>query len=613
MEGGVHWTQPEMEAIPRKWLEAVVHFLSGFRNDTVDFGRPHLRPSVEGVYPLFVVLYAALVLAGTSANVALLAAVLSPGAALPGTAAARSRRRSHPEPPRTVSGATAKRARQLQVDGEASGADGVRAEESRRRRSVVRVGGEGRDPTLCFLANVAIADAIKCLMVLPVSLAVLLVQNWVFGSFLCFFLPMMQDIPIHVTMLSFVLIAADRHRLLMDPMKPRLPPLFCSVSAWLLALCIVLPYPFYTTYLDLGEFKKEQFEGVGICAVNLGDDLQEYTRGLFIAMYVLPLAVIAFLYVRVSRELKMLRQDAGERAALAARSHAATASLGVGSRGHTPVGSRSPRDSLSTAGPRADMGRSASSCGISGDLDTGREAILAMASGRNSRSSRGGLHDGYAEEPAADTLETEMDIQREQRTQKYLIAMVVVFAICLFPLMVLRLAKLALTETYENSGHFDIAFIMFVWVAFLPTLSTPGLYYYWTLNSATKERLLEYLHLGSLRRRGPEEEVEEQGEPQGEGGTSSSGCAALLLGSRRGPQKKKNQQHEVCRITLTQQPHHHGNHSASSDNSSTTAMGLSNVGFAHPTPPPGAASPRANSIVDNSDMMGSPFGKGPFS
>jgi hypothetical protein len=49
-----------------------------------------------------------------------------------------------------------------------------------------------KDPTYGYIINLAIADVIKCVLVLPVSLTILLVQNWVFGSFLCFFLPMLQ-------------------------------------------------------------------------------------------------------------------------------------------------------------------------------------------------------------------------------------------------------------------------------------------------------------------------------------------------------------------------------------------------------------------------------------
>jgi hypothetical protein len=64
--------------------------------------------------------------------------------------------------------------------------------------------------------------------------------------------PVLQDIPMHVSTLSFLLIAVDRYRFMLDPMKPRMPSFVCALGSWLLAVCIVLPYPIYITYLDLG-------------------------------------------------------------------------------------------------------------------------------------------------------------------------------------------------------------------------------------------------------------------------------------------------------------------------------------------------------------------------
>lgn len=49
-----------------------------------------------------------------------------------------------------------------------------------------------RDPTNAFLINMVISDVIKCIFVLPISLAVMLIDNWIFGKFLCFFLPILQ-------------------------------------------------------------------------------------------------------------------------------------------------------------------------------------------------------------------------------------------------------------------------------------------------------------------------------------------------------------------------------------------------------------------------------------
>jgi hypothetical protein len=62
----------------------------------------------------------------------------------------------------------------------------------------------------------------------------------------------LQDIPMHVSTLSFLLIAVDRYRFMLDPMNPRMPSFVCALGSWLLAVCIVLPYPIYITYLDLG-------------------------------------------------------------------------------------------------------------------------------------------------------------------------------------------------------------------------------------------------------------------------------------------------------------------------------------------------------------------------
>uniref|UniRef100_A0A182PR16 Uncharacterized protein n=1 Tax=Anopheles epiroticus TaxID=199890 RepID=A0A182PR16_9DIPT len=60
-----------------------------------------------------------------------------------------------------------------------------------------------------------------------------------------------MDIPLHVAMLSHLLIAWDRKRWLTDPLKVRLPAFVCSCASWLAGLVIALPYPIYTTYLDL--------------------------------------------------------------------------------------------------------------------------------------------------------------------------------------------------------------------------------------------------------------------------------------------------------------------------------------------------------------------------
>ncbi|XP_039282357.1 uncharacterized protein LOC111050764 [Nilaparvata lugens] len=250
-------------------------------------------------------------------------------------------------------------------------------------------------------------------------------------------------------MLTFVLIALDRHRFLQEPAKPRVPAFVCATGTWLMAICIVLPYPIYTTYIDMERYHP-MFTGVGICMVNLADDMQEYVRGLFIAMYVLPLAVNAYLYVKMSRELE--DQDGP----LAFMLYEARTQR----NNHTPYHYREGESQFRFRSPTVNF----------------------------------------------DLYEAELDMRREKRTQKYLIAMVTVFAICLCPLTVLRIAKLALNETYENSGHFDITFTLFVWIAFLPTITTPVLYASWRMSRSTKERLRGYFRLSNRQERRNEED-----------------------------------------------------------------------------------------------------------
>lgn len=68
-------------------------------------------------------------------------------------------------------------------------------------------------------------------------------------SLLCILL---QDIPLHVAMISHILIAWDRMRWLNDPLKGRIPGFVCCCATWLTGMVIALPYPIYTIYVELG-------------------------------------------------------------------------------------------------------------------------------------------------------------------------------------------------------------------------------------------------------------------------------------------------------------------------------------------------------------------------
>lgn len=120
----------DLHQIPDKFLGQIIHNLQSFPNETVNFAEPQLRKSLANIYPLFLVLYSLLVVFGTVGNVAMIAYIL-------------------------------------------------------RRRLY-------RDPTCAFIMNIGVCNVIMSVLLLPLSLAILLIQNWIFGSFLCYFVPMLQ-------------------------------------------------------------------------------------------------------------------------------------------------------------------------------------------------------------------------------------------------------------------------------------------------------------------------------------------------------------------------------------------------------------------------------------
>ncbi|XP_071518628.1 uncharacterized protein [Panulirus ornatus] len=410
--------KPELRALPDRLLSQIIHNLQTLPNETVDFRQPHLRQSLVQVYPLFLVLYGLLVVAGTVGNVAMVAHILC-------------------------------------------------------RRLF-------RDPICAYVMNIGVCNIFISLLLLPLSLAMLLIQNWIFGSFLCYFIPMLQDVPLHTTMWTLMMVAVDRYRLLVTPHKPRPPPFVAVVGIWVLSVCVVLPYAVYMHYTDLQVILGAQFEGVGICAVNLDGDKTDYIRVLFIALFALPLALVIFLLVRVSVVLATL-ESAVRLATLDTRSRASQLEVWI------------PRDyryyfssNFTTEADGRDGCRYHNACQPPALLTTtvrGDPPTPTLLGAR-----------GTDDTPSLQQLEeSEVDVAREKRNQRYIVTIVTALTLCLSPLMILRLVKNMVVETAESSAYFDVTFISIVWVAFLPTLTTPAVFASWKLSRSTKEQLREYL------------------------------------------------------------------------------------------------------------------------
>ncbi|CAG9858925.1 unnamed protein product [Phyllotreta striolata] len=306
------------------------------------------------------------------------------------------------------------------------------------------------DPLYSFLLNNAISDIVKCCVVVPLSLYVLMIRNWVLGELLCTFLPMIQDIPQHVSTLTFVIMAWDRFRFIKKPYRQRLPAFVCNFALWLTSMCLVLPYSKYIMYIDLGQVyqKLPAVQCVGFCTVNLLYDISEYVRGIFVTMFIAPFTIIFCFYYRISTELAK----------------------------QNPVPAIKYEASTRSTKAKADT------------LTAGLSESSRSDHDRSSQYSHRSLQGSDRGRTYYEFREPRLNVIKERRTQKFLTAIVVIYGICLTPLMVMKVVRISITETKENLRYLDVLYILLVWFAFLPTCVTPALLLVWRLGRKPLER-----------------------------------------------------------------------------------------------------------------------------
>lgn len=390
----------------QEYIELVSNWIEDDLNDTGhDFTRPHVRWSLRYVYPLFMFLHAVVGLFGLCGNVGMIIVM--------------GKRRLY------------------------------------------------RDQSFFYMGNLAFSDIIKCMFVLPVTLANLLIHNWIFGSFMCFFLPMIQCFPIHSSMLTYLMIAIDRYRLIVNPFKSRTPAGLCIIGVWVAAVCVVLPYAVYIKYIDLGAILGSRFHGVGFCYISQERHIEEYIRAMFVTLYALPLAIIGFLYVKVSAELKS--------------KESVNVTVHFSAQNDSCVQTQTENTYLSR--------------GVTW-TDPDSEAARIDPDGASSESRQ---PKSYSDRTTQDS-DDDIDLVKEKRTQSYLITMTTLFAVCWCPLNILILVQNFVHENRNNTGHLDITYITFTWFGFLSTCVNPVLFASWMMSSSTKDRLKGYFRFSSRRR-----------------------------------------------------------------------------------------------------------------
>ncbi|XP_036385897.1 neuropeptide Y receptor Y8a [Megalops cyprinoides] len=186
---------------------------------------------------------------------------------------------------------------------------------------------ENRNVTSILIANLSCSDILMCVVCLPVTVIYTLMDRWILGEALCKVTPFVQCMSVTVSIFSLVLIALERHQLILHPTgwTPAAGHSYLAVAVtWMVACFISLPFlsfniltnvPFHNDSLPFNPFSDHL-----ICMELWPSERNRlaYTTSLLLFQYCLPLSLILLCYLRIFLQLRR-RRDMVERAREARR------------------------------------------------------------------------------------------------------------------------------------------------------------------------------------------------------------------------------------------------------------------------------------------------------
>ncbi|XP_072538511.1 neuropeptide Y receptor Y8b [Salminus brasiliensis] len=182
---------------------------------------------------------------------------------------------------------------------------------------------EMRNVTNIFIANLSCSDILMSILCLPSTIIYTLMDQWILGEALCKVSPFVQCSCITASIFTMVLIALERHQLIIHPTgwKPVVGHSYLAVAVtWIVACFISLPFlPFNVLEtLHLGSHNLSLPAGSSADHVVCKEDWPSpenrlaYMTSLLIFQYCLPLVLITFCYLRIFLRL-CRRKDIIER------------------------------------------------------------------------------------------------------------------------------------------------------------------------------------------------------------------------------------------------------------------------------------------------------------
>ncbi|XP_030047446.1 neuropeptide Y receptor type 1 [Microcaecilia unicolor] len=170
---------------------------------------------------------------------------------------------------------------------------------------------EMRNVTNILIVNLSFSDLLVTIMCLPLTLVYTLMDHWVFGEIMCKLNPYVQCVSITVSIFTLVLIAIERHQLIINPRgwRPNNRHACVGISAiWIAAMVSSFPYMIYQVLTDepFRNVTIETFKGKFVCVERFPLEAirLSYTTTLLVIQYFGPLCFIFVCYVKIYIRLK---------------------------------------------------------------------------------------------------------------------------------------------------------------------------------------------------------------------------------------------------------------------------------------------------------------------
>ncbi|XP_077204001.1 neuropeptide Y receptor type 4-2 [Paroedura picta] len=162
--------------------------------------------------------------------------------------------------------------------------------------------------TNILITNLIASELIMCTFCLPFTIVTVLLNYWVFGAAMCKMTSFIQCMSMTVSILSLVLIAVERHQLILNPTgwRPSLSQAYQGIAAsWIFASVLSLPFVTNSTLRE-DTFQwyasiMDTYRDKAVCTYSWSSKEYRltYATVLLLLQYCVPLAVILVCYLRI--------------------------------------------------------------------------------------------------------------------------------------------------------------------------------------------------------------------------------------------------------------------------------------------------------------------------